>query len=243
MDIGDATYGHWQFLGWTKEFDSSFIILNSSFTTLMLTDLTVKDFLNKVAGSDPVPGGGSIAALNGALASALAAMVANLTIGKKKYAEVQEDMQAIAQEAERLMGDFTADIDRDSDAYDRVFACFKMPKETDEEKAARSAAIQEATKYAAQVPLEVARRACALMPRVAEVALKGNQNAVTDACVAMMSARNAVLAAVLNVRINLSSLKDTELVTRLQAEADGLEQQACQQEQALLNKVKALLQA
>ena len=209
----------------------------------MLTDLTVKDFLNKVAGSDPVPGGGSIAALNGALASALAAMVANLTIGKKKYAEVQEDMQAIAQEAERLMGDFTADIDRDSDAYDRVFACFKMPKETDEEKAARSAAIQEATKYAAQVPLEVARRACALMPLIAEVALKGNQNAVTDACVAMMSARNAVLAAVLNVRINLSSLKDTELVARLQAEADGLEQQACQQEQALLNKVKALLQA
>ena len=196
-----------------------------------------------MAGSDPVPGGGSIAALNGALASALAAMVANLTIGKKKYAEVQEDMQAIAQEAERLMGDFTADIDRDSDAYDRVFACFKMPKETDEEKAARSAAIQEATKYAAQVPLEVARRACALMPLIAEVALKGNQNAVTDACVAMMSARNAVLAAVLNVRINLSSLKDAELVTRLQAEADGLEQQACQQEQALLNKVKALLQA
>ena len=88
----------------------------------MLTELTVKDFLNKVAGSDPVPGGGSIAALNGALASALAAMVANLAIGKKKYAEVQEDMQAIAQEAERLMGDFTADIDRDSDAYDRVFA-------------------------------------------------------------------------------------------------------------------------
>ena len=209
----------------------------------MLTDLTVKDFLNKVAGSDPVPGGGSIAALNGALASALAAMVANLTIGKKKYTEVQEDMQAIAQEAERLMGDFTADIDRDSDAYDRVFACFKMPKETDEEKAARSAAIQEATKYAAQVPLEVARRACALMPLIADVALKGNQNAVTDACVAMMSARNAVLAAVLNVRINLSSLKDTELAARLQAEADGLEQQACQQEQALLNKVKALLQA
>ncbi|MBW9203015.1 methenyltetrahydrofolate cyclohydrolase [Bacteroidales bacterium SW292] len=209
----------------------------------MLTELTVKDFLNKVAGSDPVPGGGSIAALNGALASALAAMVANLTIGKKKYAEVQEDMQAIAQEAEELMTAFTADIDRDSDAYDRVFACFKMPKDTDEEKVARSTAIQEATKYAAQVPLEVARRACTLMPRIAEVALKGNQNAVTDACVAMMSARNAVLAAVLNVRINLTSLKDAELVARLQAEADGLEQQACNQEQELLAKIKALLNA
>lgn len=209
----------------------------------MLTELTVKDFLNKVAGSDPVPGGGSIAAMNGALASALAAMVANLTIGKKKYAEVQEDMQAIAQEAEELMTAFTADIDRDSDAYDRVFACFKMPKDTDEEKVARSTAIQEATKYAAQVPLEVARRACTLMPRIAEVALKGNQNAVTDACVAMMSARNAVLAAVLNVRINLTSLKDAELVARLQAEADGLEQQACNQEQELLAKIKALLNA
>ena len=209
----------------------------------MLTELTVKDFLNKVAGSDPVPGGGSIAALNGALASALAAMVANLTIGKKKYAEVQEDMLAIAQEAEGLMSAFTTDIDRDSDAYDRVFACFKMPKDTDEEKAARSAAIQEATKYAAQVPLEVARRACALMPRIAEVARRGNQNAVTDACVAMLSARNAVLAAVLNVRINLSSLKDQALVARLQAEADELEQQATAREQELLAEVKTMLNA
>ena len=209
----------------------------------MLTELTVKDFLNKVAGSDPVPGGGSIAALNGALASALAAMVANLTIGKKKYAEVQEDMLAIAQEAEGLMTAFTTDIDRDSDAYDRVFACFKMPKDTDEEKAARSAAIQEATKYAAQVPLEVARRACALMPRIAEVARRGNQNAVTDACVAMLSARNAVLAALLNVRINLSSLKDQALVARLQAEADELEQQATAREQELLAEVKTMLNA
>ena len=203
----------------------------------MLTDLTVKDFLNKVAGSDPVPGGGSIAALNGALASALAAMVAHLTIGKKKYADVQDLMQAIAQEAEGLMADFIADVDRDSEAYDRVFACFKMPKDTDEEKAARSAAIQEATTYAAQVPLEVARRACRLMPRIAEVARRGNQNAVTDACVAMLSARNAVLAALLNVRINLASLKDPELVARLQAEADELEQQAIAREQELLQQI------
>ena len=152
-------------------------------------------------------------------------------------------MLAIAQEAEGLMSAFTTDIDRDSDAYDRVFACFKMPKDTDEEKAARSAAIQEATKYAAQVPLEVARRACALMPRIAEVARRGNQNAVTDACVAMLSARNAVLAAVLNVRINLSSLKDQALVARLQAEADELEQQATAREQELLAEVKTMLNA
>ena len=203
----------------------------------MLTELTVKDFLNKVAGSDPVPGGGSIAALNGAIASALAAMVANLTIGKKNYADCEELMKQIAERAAGLKEEFVADVDRDSEAYDRVFACFKMPKATDEEKAARSAAIQEATKFAAQVPMEVARRAYGLMDTIAQVARKGNQNAVTDACVAMLSARNAVLAALLNVRINLSSLKDQELVARLQAEADELERQAIAREQELLQQI------
>ena len=114
----------------------------------MLVDLTVKEFLNKVAGSDPVPGGGSIAALNGAVASALAAMVANLTIGKKGYEEHEELMKHISEVALQVKDTFIGDIDRDSEAYDSVFACFKMPKATDEEKAARSAAIQEATKFA-----------------------------------------------------------------------------------------------
>lgn len=207
----------------------------------MLTDLTVKDFLTKLAGSDPVPGGGSVAALNGALASALAAMVANLTLGKKKYSDVQDLMQAIAREAQCLLTDFVADVDRDSEAYDRVFACFKMPKDTDEEKTARSAAIQKATKYAAEVPMEVARRAYALMPRIEEVALKGNANAVTDACVAMMSARNAVLAALLNVRINLSSLKDCAFVESMQAEADELENRAIAHEQNLWQQINTEL--
>ena len=201
----------------------------------MLTNQTVNDFLSKLAGSDPVPGGGSVAALNGALAAALAAMVANLTVGKKKYEEVHDLMQSIAREAEGLMAEFATDVDRDSEAYDRVFACFRLPKDTDEEKAARLAAIREATKHAALVPMEVARRACALMPLIAEVAQKGNRNAVTDACVAMMSARNAVLAALLNVRINLASLKDDEAFTApLKAEAETLEQQAVNRERELL---------
>ena len=207
----------------------------------MLTELTVKDFLNKVAGSDPVPGGGSIAALNGAIASALAAMVANLTIGKKNYADCEELMKQIAERAAGLKEEFVADVDRDSEAYDRVFACFKMPKATDEEKAARSAAIQEATKFAAQVPMEVARRAYGLMDTIAQVARKGNQNAVTDACVAMMAARSAVLAALMNVRINLGSLKDKEFALAMQAEADGLEQQALAKEKELLDEINCTL--
>ena len=172
----------------------------------MLVDLTVKEFLNKVVGSDPVPGGGSIAALNGAIASALAAMVANLTIGKKGYELHEELMRHISEVALRQKATFVEDIDRDSEAYDKVFACFKMPKATDEEKAARSAAIQEATKFAALVPMQVARNAYELMTVIMDVARLGNRNAVTDACVAMMSARSAVLGALMNVRINLGSL-------------------------------------
>ena len=203
----------------------------------MLVDLTVKEFLNKVAGSDPVPGGGSIAALNGAVASALAAMVANLTIVKKNYEEHEELMNHIASLALREKDVFIADIDRDSEAYDAVFACFKMPKATDEEKAARSAAIQEATRHAALIPMEVARKALEVMPVIADIARLGNRNAITDACVAMMAARSAVLGALLNVRINLGVLKDKEFVQELQAEADRIEQTACRKEKELLDAV------
>lgn len=203
----------------------------------MLVDSTVNEFLNKVAGSDPVPGGGSIAALNGAIASALAAMVANLTIGKKGYEPHEELMCHISGLALQQKDVFVDDIDRDSDAYDKVFACFKMPKATDEEKAARSAAIQEATKHAALVPMQVARNASELMAIILDVARLGNRNAVTDACVAMMSARSAVLGALMNVRINLGSLKDKEFVAKLQAEADQLERLACEKEKELLDEI------
>ena len=203
----------------------------------MLADLTVKDFLDKVACSDPVPGGGSIAALNGALASALTTMVARLTVGKKGY-EVSEELMHHAQTITlRLLDEFIALIDKDSEAYNEVFACFKLPKATDEEKAARSAAIQEATKKAARIPLEVARKALDMMTIIADVVHLGNRNAVTDACVAMRSARSAVLGALLNVRINLGSLKDREFVLQLQTEADKIEQAACQKEKEILDAV------
>lgn len=203
----------------------------------MLADLTVKDFLDKVACSDPVPGGGSIAALNGALASALSTMVARLTVGKKGY-EVSEELMQHAQTITlRLLDEFIALIDKDSEAYNEVFACFKLPKATDEEKTARSAAIQEATKKAALIPLEVARKALDMMTIIADVAHLGNRNAITDACVAMMSARSAVLGALLNVRINLGSLKDREFVLQLQGEADKIEQAACQREKEILDAV------
>ncbi len=204
-----------------------------------LKSLSVKEFIDKVTGNDPVPGGGSVSALNGSLAASLAAMVANLTVGRKKYAEVNDEMEQISARMTEQSAKLLADVDRDAEAYDRVFAAFKLPKETDEEKAVRKEAIQRETKYAAEVPMEVARTASALLPMIDAAARRGNSNAVTDATVAMMCARTAVIGALLNVRINLTSITDEAFVKTMTEEADRLEAAAVEAEQKLLEYVKA----
>lgn len=200
----------------------------------MLAELTLQQFIDKVISNDPVPGGGSVSALNGALAASLSAMVANLTVGRKKYVEVNDLMQELAARLETAARRLLADVDRDSEAYDRVFSAFKLPKDTDEQKAVRSEAIQRETKYAAQVPMEVARAVHDILPHIATVAQRGNSNAVTDACVAMMCARTAVLGALLNVKINLSSIKDEAFVKAMAEEAARLEIDTMEQERNLL---------
>ena len=203
-----------------------------------LTDLTVKGLLDVTAGKDPVPGGGSISALTGSIAAALTEMVAGLTIGKKKYAEVEEQMKQLVERVHEIRQQLILDVDRDSEAYNVVFAAFQMPKETDEEKAARSAQIQEATKIAANVPMEVARRVYSLLSDIEEVVSNGNQNAVTDGCVAMMSARNAIIGALFNVRINLTSIKDEQFVADMTAEADRLEREVIEREAKVIEYTK-----
>lgn len=205
---------------------------------MKLQDLNIKDFLAKTSGNDPVPGGGSISALVGALSAALGEMVTGLTIGKKKYADVEESMRALAPQFAEAQHFFLDAIDKDAEAYDVVFGAFKLPKETDEEKKLRSEAIQAATLEAALVPLETARMVVNIMPAIAEVAAKGNQNAITDSCVAMMCARTAALGALLNVRINLSSLKDEKKRAELQDVCKTLEAYANKHEGELLNSVE-----
>ena len=204
-----------------------------------LKSLSVKEFIDKVTGNDPVPGGGSVSALNGSLAASLAAMVANLTVGRKKYVEVNDEMEQISARMTEQSAKLLADVDRDAEAYDRVFAAFKLPKETDEEKAVRKEAIQRETKYAAEVPMEVARTASELLPMIDAAARRGNSNAVTDATVAMMCARTAVIGALLNVRINLTSITDEAFVKTMTEEADRLEAVAVEAEHKLLEYVKA----
>ncbi len=207
----------------------------------MLQELSIKGFLAKTAGNEPVPGGGSVSALNAALSAALTEMVANLTIGKKKYEEKEELMREIKEKAAKFQEGFIKDIDEDSEAYNKVFEAFKLPKETDDEKAERSKQIQAATKVAAEVPMKVAQNAYAIMNLITSVAKEGNQNAVTDACVGMMAARNAVLGAVLNVRINLTSIKDEVFVETFIKECDRLEKETIKREKDLLDWVKTQL--
>lgn len=207
----------------------------------MLIDLTVKDFLNETASNAPVPGGGSISALHGAIAASLTEMVARLTIGKKKYVQVEGQMHTVITEANNIRERMLDYIDKDSLAYDKVFAAFKLPKETDEEKAVRSQVIQDATKEAALVPMQVAEIITSVMEGITYVAENGNRNAVTDACVAMMTARTCVLGALLNVRINLTSITDQTFVDRLTKRADFLEDEAIRIEKHLLNWVKTVL--
>ena len=203
-----------------------------------LQDLTLKQFLEKTANNEPVPGGGSISALHGAVAAALTEMLANITIGKKNYSAVEETMKLNATKASALRTEFLTDIDRDAEAYNLVFQAFRLPKDTDEQKVLRSEKIQEATKVAALVPMEVAERAFELLDLISETTRKGNKNAITDGCVAMMTCRTAVLGALLNVRINLASIKDERFVKELSEKCNRIENETLRKEQELMEFVR-----
>jgi methenyltetrahydrofolate cyclohydrolase len=173
---------------------------------------TLNGFLDELASSSPAPGGGSVAALSGALGAALTSMVCNLTIGKKKYADVEGDMKKVLNQAEQLREQFTELIDSDTLAFNKVMEAYALPKDTEPQKALRSAAIREATKEATMVPLEVMKHCIDALALTQTVASKGNVNSVSDAGVSALMLHAALEAAGLNVRINLNGLADAEFV-------------------------------
>ena len=181
----------------------------------MLTNLTITEYFEKTASGEPVPGGGSIAALSAAAAASLSEMVANLTIGKKGYESVDAEMKEIAEAASGLRDKLIQDIDNDPEAYQQVMAAFKLPKMTQDEKNRRARAIQDGLKNAALIPMGVAEDAFKTMDLIEKVVKKGNTNAVTDGAVAAMAARTAVMAALYNVKVNLASIKDYVFVEKL----------------------------
>ena len=199
-----------------------------------LKNLSVEEFA-AVTGSDaPAPGGGSVAALAGGLGAALAEMVANLTIGKAKYADVEEEMKGLAAEGAALRKELIDSIQKDTESFTAYMNALGMPTNTDEETAARKEAMQNGLKEAAEVPLAVAETALKIFHVAGAVVERGNANAVTDGLVASMMARTAVLSALLNVKINLGSIKDEEFVARLAAKVAELEKAAMDGEKAVM---------
>jgi len=189
---------------------------------MKLMDLTVKGFIEELGSNSPAPGGGSVSALAGSMGAALASMVASLTVGKESFKENEEKMREVAQKGVELKERLGILVDEDTNAFNHVMAAFQMPKGTDEEKAARSRAIQEATKQAALLPLEVARHCLAVMELSRVAVTCGNPNALSDAGVSGLMAYAGLQGAIYNVEINLGGIKDQEFNQKLAAEKDRL---------------------
>jgi len=191
----------------------------------MLKDLSVERFVREVASNSPAPGGGSVAAQAGAQAAGLLSMYCNLSQNRKKLGDVVDSMQQIGEEARFLMNKMLEAIDEDTLAFNRVMEAFRMPKESEEEKAKRREAIAEAGKYAAEVPMHTARGSLRALSLINEAAGKGNPSAVTDLGVANLQALSALTGACYNVRINLDMIKDQQVVTDYEQEISELLEQ------------------
>ncbi len=174
----------------------------------MYIDQPMRHFMDKLASKSPEPGGGSVAALAGALGAALVSMVSNLTLGKDKYKDVQPQIEALLKESEKLREEMQDLIQKDTEAYGALSAVYKMPKATDEEKAARTAKMQEALKEACKVPFEIGIKSLEVAQLAERAADIGNVAAVSDAGVAVLLAQACAQSAALNVKINVNSIKD-----------------------------------
>lgn len=205
-----------------------------------LVDMTCREFADETASESPAPGGGSISAYMGALAAALGTMVANLSAHKAGWDDRWEEFSDRAQQGRHILDRLVALVDEDTEAFNRIMAVFAMPKNTPEEKAARSVALEAATLYATEVPLRTMKAACETFDLLEAMAVSGNPASVSDAGVGALAARSAVLGAQLNVRINAAGLKDREAADAILTEAAQIADTAVRRETeilAIVNKV------
>jgi methenyltetrahydrofolate cyclohydrolase len=200
----------------------------------VLTDLTIREFLERVASGEPIPGGGSVAALAAGLSAALSGMVARLTIGKKGDPILDQKMAGVADRAVQLQKKLVRDVDNDSEAYAAVMKSYRMAKGTEDERSARSAAIEDALKEAARVPLSVAEAGKTLLDLAGTVVTEGSSSAMTDGLVAALMARSAVIGALYNVRVNLLSIKDPAFGDEMVRRVGALEEEVIDKENEIL---------
>lgn len=208
----------------------------------MLKDLTVTGFIEELASDSPAPGGGSVAALGAAQTAALFAMVCSLTVGNKKYEDAKEEMSGYIPELKEYEKFFNDAIDNDANSFNGVIAAFKLPKETDEEKAIRKETIQKEYKNAANVPLSTGMKAMELLKYAEPLILRGNQSAITDVGAGLHCLRSAVVVAFYNVKINLGSIKDEAYVAETRRKMDEALQELDAKIAACIAKVEAALE-
>ena len=189
---------------------------------MKLIEMDLKGFSMALGGDSAAPGGGSASAYAGSLSAALCAMVARLTIGKKKYENMWPLMETIRDEGDKISETLMSLVDEDTEAYNGVMAAFKLPKGTDVEKANRTEAIEDATKEAARVPMETLRTVSKLADLVSNAVHKGNANCLSDAGVGAQLMRTAAIGAAYNVRINLSGIKDSAFKNSIDKECAEL---------------------
>ncbi|SMC79385.1 cyclodeaminase/cyclohydrolase family protein [Sporomusa malonica] len=188
----------------------------------MLIQMKITDFLEELSSNSPAPGGGSISALSGALGGALTAMVCRLTSGNSKYAEVENEIEVMLAEVDKLTKVLARCVDADTEAFNKVMAAYKLPKATEVEKAARSEAIQKSMQHAANLPLDVAECCLKILAMAGRVLTIGNANAASDAAVAGLMAHAGLHGALYNVKINLGSIKDETFVITTQAKIETI---------------------
>lgn len=222
-------------------FDPLQKIIEYQFQTVSgsLVQRSVQEFVTEVSRDSPAPGGGSVAALSGALSASLSSMVANLTHGKKEYEQVWETMETVACQAQELKDLFLQYVDADTDAFQSVIEAFSLPKKSAEDKERRQAAIEQATKEAARVPLAVMTAAQEALALSRIVAAEGNVNSASDAGVSAIAAQTAIDGAALNVRINLGSIEDRTFVEECEQEVAKIQGEARPLIEEILTMVSA----
>lgn len=203
---------------------------------------SLQQYFDDLSSNAPTPGGGNVAALCGALSSSLGAMVCGLTIGKKKYAEVETEMVDIKLKLETFQKEFFELGQKDNLAFDKVMEAFKLPKETEAEKEARRKAIEDATLGAAAIPEEVMKQAKKVLPFLKLIIEKGNKNSLSDAGVAAALISTASKGAYMNVLINCSSLSNQTIAQEIKKRADIVLDETCSESDRLIEKVISAIQ-
>ena len=192
----------------------------------MLMEMSVRDFVSLLASDAPAPGGGSVAALNGVLSAALITMVCRLSVGRKEFDQYEDGLLSVLEKADRIGTELSELVDRDTEAFNQVMNAFKMPKTIGNEKTKRKAAIQDAFRVATEIPLEVARHCSSLLELSMNLFQKSNPNTVSDLGVAAHCAYSGFMGALMNVNINIPSVKDEGYTSKIITEVNEMRKRA-----------------